>query len=105
MRVWYRANFSLPQAGWFLGALGEYGIEHRLELEQLRGNGDLTAVPELTRLLVEAPVPHLRSLAARILRIITQEDYGVVGIHTDEARRRSIAERYLYLVDEEEGRK
>lgn len=105
LRAWYRANFSLPQAGWFLDALGQYGIEHRLELEQLRGNGDLTAVPELTRLLVEAPVPHLRSLAARILRIITQEDYGVVGIHTDEARRRSIAERYLYLVDEEEGRK
>lgn len=105
LRAWYRANFNLPQSAWFLNALDENGIAHALDLEQLRGSGDLSALPELARLLVEAPLPHLRSLAARILRIITQEDYGTVSIHTDEARRRAIAERYLYLIDEVEEKK
>jgi HEAT repeat protein len=102
LRAWYRANFSRPQATWFLSALDEQGVEHSLNIEQLRGSGDLSALPELTRLLVDSKIPYLRSLAARVLRLITHEDFGAVSIHTDETRRRAIAERYLYLVDEVE---
>ncbi len=99
LRAWYRANIGLPQSIWFLNALGDYQVPHSLDIEQLRGDGNLSGVPELTRLLVEAPAPQLRSLAARILRVVTHQDYGVVSLQAPEDRRRAIAERYLYLVD------
>ncbi|MHC5065189.1 MAG: HEAT repeat domain-containing protein [Planctomycetota bacterium] len=99
LRAWYRANIGLPQSVWFLNALGDYQVPHTLDIEQLRGDGNLSGVPELARLLIDAPAPQLRSLAARILRVVTHQDYGVVSLQAPEERRRAIAERYLYLVD------
>jgi hypothetical protein len=96
---WYRAHRAEPQHQWFLDALAAAEITTNLQHEQFAPGAGLAAVPELTRLLVEAPEGRLRVLASAMLRQVTREDYGVVTPQTPRPALEALAVRYRYLVD------
>ena len=101
IRRWYLRNRAYPQATWFLNALREQNVATTLSPVQFGAGSGTASVPELVRIMLEVQQPYLRSLAARMLRLTTGEDYGVVGPLTDEDQRSAIAERYSVLIGAE----
>lgn len=99
LRGWLVGNRHLSQAEWLLRALAESGVKTTLSPAQFGPGTGTAVVPELCRLVVEAEPPYLRALAARVLRVVTQRDFGVIGPLTTEDQRRAIAERYSALHD------
>jgi HEAT repeat protein len=99
IRGWYARNANRSQSEWFLQALAGLAVRHSLKPDQFGPDVGTAAVPELTRLVLEAEQPYVRSLAARMLRVNTGEDYGAVGPLTTEAQRVAICERYRFLFD------
>lgn len=97
MRQWYSVQRNRSQAAWFLSALRETGVVHSLTTEQLVEGAGMAAVPELARLLTDATAPRLRVLASKLLRDVTQIDYGVVTPGTPSERLLSVADRYRNL--------
>jgi HEAT repeat protein len=99
IRAWYTRNRVLPQQSWFLAALAEADIKTSLRPEQVGPGAGTAGVPELVRLMLEAQPAHLKSLAARLLRVTTGQDFGTVGPLIDPDQLRAIADRYAFLAD------
>lgn len=99
LKAWLDLNRDRAQGDWFLQALAEAGAGHSLRREQLMPMAGTAAVPELTRLVMELEQPWLRSLAGRMLRVATGEDYGVINPLATEAQRLAICDRYRFLHD------
>lgn len=99
MKHWFESNGSLGQGDWLIQALDEDGVEHTLRPGQLMTMAGTSAVPELTRIVMEVEQPWLRCLAARLLRVTTGEDFGLVHPLSSEAQRRAICDRYRFLHD------
>jgi hypothetical protein len=99
LEQWWRTNRSLQQYQWLLAALRSSKVPTTLKPEQFEAGSGLTAVPELSRLLVEAPEPRLRVLTAAVLRTVANEDYGAVNWQTQPAALESIAARYRVLYE------
>jgi hypothetical protein len=91
---WYRANKGKPQWQWLLDALRADKVPTSLQAEQFAAESGRTAVPELARLLVEAPDGRFWALAAAVLRVATGEDFGAVNAQTPVEAREAIAARY-----------
>ncbi len=103
LRNWWRTHASTSQGQWLIEALAANKVSNTLNADLL-GEGSGTAqVAELSRLLVEANPAYLRPLAARVLRVTTGEDYGLVTIATDDDSLRGIAERYRFLGDSDKA--
>jgi HEAT repeat protein len=105
MREWWRLNREQPQAAWFLTALREQKIETTLAPELLVPGAGVRAVPELTSVLVKATQPHLRVLAAAMLRETTERDFGQVTPRTPPVQLQAIADRYQYFAEAEGSRR
>ncbi|MFO1050969.1 MAG: HEAT repeat domain-containing protein [Planctomycetota bacterium] len=99
MRSWWGVNRNRSQQDWFLQALAEENVATTLTREQLAPDTGTTAVPELTRLVMELELPHLRALAGRLLRTTTGVDYGTVLPLMNEAQRAAICDRYRLLAE------
>ena len=70
-------------------------------LRDERGYTLLSSVTAVDYLEVEPR--YLRSLVARVLRITTGEDFGLVTVQTEEPKLRAIAERYRFLADSDKA--
>ena len=96
---WYRDHKLEPQWRWLLQALQRDNVPTSLADEQFAMDGEMTPVPELARLLVEAKAGRLRSLCAAVLRTVTGEDYGNVSAVTPVDVRENMAARYRALFE------
>jgi HEAT repeat protein len=100
-RQWWRSNRERSQALWFLDALQRGGVATSLTAEQLHAGAGLDAVDELSRLMVESEAPHLRVLAAALLRDVTERDFGLVSAQTPSSQLQALADRYRFYADAE----
>lgn len=105
MREWWKNHKDLPQAVWFLTALRAEKIETTLAPDQLAPGAGIAAVKELTGIMVRANQPHLRVLAAAMLRQTTAQDFGLVTARTPVAQLQAIADRYQFFAEAEGGRR
>ncbi|MBL8752189.1 MAG: HEAT repeat domain-containing protein, partial [Planctomycetes bacterium] len=91
---WYRANKQKPQWQWLLDALRADKVPTSLLPEQFAAEAGLVAVPELARLLVEAPEGRFWALSAAVLRSVTGEDFGAINAQSPTEAREAVAARY-----------
>ena len=101
MEEWWRTNKDQPQAVWFLESLQRSRIDTTLRVEQLAPGAGADGVEELTRILLTAPEPYTRVLAAAMLREVTERDFGSVSMITPPEQLRAVADRYRYFADAE----
>jgi HEAT repeat protein len=99
LEQWWRNNRGVQQYHWLLASLRSSKVPTTLKPEQFEAGAGLAAVPELARLLVEAPEPRHRVLAATVLRTLANEDYGAVTWQTQPAALEQIAARYRILYE------
>ncbi len=99
VREWWRTHKDLPQAAWFMESLQRHAIKTTLTVDQLAPRAGPAAVPELTRIMVETDLPHVRVLAAALLRETTERDFGLISMSTDRNRLQAIADRYRYYAE------
>lgn len=99
LEQWWHAHRAEQQYQWLIGALKLAEVPTTLKPEQFETGAGLTAVPELTRLLVEAQAPRLRVLSAAVLRTVTNVEYGPVTWQTEVATLETIAARYRVLFE------
>ena len=92
--AWYRQNKAKPQWQWLLDALQRARVTTSLHADEFTNQTKPETVVELARLLVEAPEARLWPLCCAVLRSTTGEDYGTVTLHSAQAAREAIAERY-----------
>jgi HEAT repeat protein len=102
-RQWLARNVRKTQGEWLVDALAAHEVRTSLTADQLGLGARPATVRELCRLLVGLDKPHLRCLAAKVLRQITEHDFGLVLPRTDEVTRQAIADRYLFLIEEPES--
>lgn len=96
---WWRENKEEQQWRWFLDALRDTGVTHKLKPDDFALSAELAAVPELCRLMVELETPRLWVLASSLLRTVCKEDYGAVTMQTPPDIREGFAGRYRVLAD------
>lgn len=94
MEGWWRENKDVAQWQWFLEALRREGVSSKLVTGQFGVGADMSAVPELTRLLVELEQPRLWVLCSAVLRTVTNQDFGIVTQQTPPDVREGMAGRY-----------
>jgi HEAT repeat protein len=100
---WWRQNKQIAQSQWLLDALRRDGVATNLTLENFAGDNGKSAIAELARLMVEAPQPRLWVLSSAVMRTVAKQDYGIVTAQTPPDVRKGMADRYLLLVDLDEG--
>ncbi len=106
MREWWRSSKDLPQAVWFLRAIQRKGIETTLTAGQLAPGAGVAPVAELTRIMIKSTEPHVRVLAAALLREVTQAEFGQITMLSTVAQIHAAADRYrFFAASEDEGRK
>ncbi|MEM7200062.1 MAG: HEAT repeat domain-containing protein [Planctomycetota bacterium] len=103
MRAWWESHRDLPQASWFLESLRRIDVPTSLGVEDLGPKTGNQAVPELTRILLESQVPHVRVMAAALLRETTDRDFGLISMTTDRTRLQAIADRYRFYAEADGG--
>lgn len=96
--VWYRQQRQKPQWQWLLDAFAANKIETSLQQQSFVGKPTKETVFELTRLLVDGPVPHLWPLTVAVLRNLTGEEHGNVTLHATVEQRKAIAELHRFAV-------
>jgi hypothetical protein len=96
---WWRKNKAAPQWQWLLDGLRAADVPTVLRAEQFGAGAGLQPVPELVRLLSECKEPRLCVLVSAVLRTVTNEDFGVVGLQTPVDVRQAIAARYRLLCE------
>jgi hypothetical protein len=96
---WYRDHKGEQQWQWLLNACAAASLTTTLRQADFDVAAGMKAVPELVRIVLEAPQPRLRVLAAAVLRERTGEDYGVVTPEMPLEMREGIAARYKILFD------
>jgi hypothetical protein len=96
--VWYRQQRQKPQWQWLLDAFAANKIETSLQPQSFVGKPTKETVFELTRLLVDGPVPHLWPLTVAVLRNLTGEEHGNVTLHATVEQRKAIAELHRFAV-------
>ncbi|MCA8958593.1 MAG: HEAT repeat domain-containing protein [Planctomycetes bacterium] len=101
LQSWYSANRQFGRGDWFLAALHSYRVPTNLKSGQLLAGIGVGAVPELTRLLVALQVPHLRVMAATLLRETTGKDFTARVRHSQGAALQAIADRYRFFAETE----
>jgi hypothetical protein len=94
MEGWWRENKDVAQWQWFLEALRRDGVASKLVTGQFGVGADMSAVPELARLLVELEEPRLWVLCSAVLRTVTNQDFGIVTQQTPPDVREGMAGRY-----------
>ena len=94
--VWYRQQRQKPQWQWLLDAFAVNKIETSLQPKSFVGKPTKETVFELTRLLVDGPVPHLWPLTVAVLRNLTGEEQGNITLHATVEQRKAIAEMYRF---------
>jgi hypothetical protein len=99
LEQWWHSHRAEQQYQWLIGALKLAEVPTTLKPEQFEAGAGLAAVPELTRLLVEAQAPRLRVLSAAVLRTLTNQEYGQVTWQTEVATLETIAARYRVLYE------
>lgn len=99
LQQWWNVHRNEAQWQWLLQALAAGNVTTTLRPEQFQPGAGLVAVPELARLLVEAPAPRLAVLSSAVLRQVTGEDYGLVDPLTPVDVREGIATRYRMLCE------
>jgi hypothetical protein len=95
--LWWRRNKNLPQWQWLLDGLVAAQVPTVLRADHFVAGAGTKPVPELARLLVECKEPRLCVLVSAVLRTVTGEDYGAVGLQASLELRQSIAARYRIL--------
>lgn len=95
--LWWRRNKNLPQWQWLLDGLQAAQVPTVLRAEHFVAGAGTKPVPELARLLVECKEPRLCVLVSAVLRTVTGEDYGAVGLQASLELRQSVAARYRML--------
>lgn len=103
LRDWYSRQAGRQQGDWLLDALRAHDVANSLDPRVLGMGAGPSQVTELTRLLIEVEPDYLRPLIGRVLRVTTQEDFGLVSESMPESTLRSIAERYRFLVDSDKA--
>jgi hypothetical protein len=96
---WYRDHKGEQQWQWLLNACTAASLTTSLRQADFDVAAGMKAVPELVRIVIEAPQPRLRVLAAAVLRERTGEDYGVVTPEMPLDVREGIAARYKILFE------
>ena len=101
IKAWWRTHQNLPQALWFMESLKRYAVETTLTVEQLAPHAGHEAVPELTRIMLGTDKPHLRVLAAALLRTTTEREFGLISMQTRLPQLQAIADRYRFYAKAE----
>ncbi|MCC7063493.1 MAG: HEAT repeat domain-containing protein [Planctomycetes bacterium] len=96
---WWRKNKTAPQWQWLLDGLKAADIPTVLRPELFSAGAGLQPVPELVRLLSECKEPRFCVLVSAVLRTVTNEDFGAVGLQTTPEVRQGIAARYRMLCE------
>lgn len=99
MEAFWRRQRANPQWQWFLEGLRAAEVQTVLRAEAFAPGAGNQPVPELARLLVECREPHLRVLAAALLRTITGVDFGTVTMQSTAQVCESVAARYRMLLE------
>ncbi len=99
VEAWYPKNRTAPQWQWLLDALQTDKVQTSLRAEQFVAGAASPAVPELVRLLVEAPDGRLWALTAAVLRGLTGEDFGAISAQSPQEAREAVAARYRIAFD------
>ena len=99
IEVWWRKNKDIAQWQWLLGALRGKDVATTLGLEDFASDANMSAVPELARLMVEVEHPRLWVLCSAVMRTVRGQDYGIVTEHTPANVRQGIAGRYLIAAE------
>ncbi|MCK5942072.1 MAG: HEAT repeat domain-containing protein, partial [Planctomycetes bacterium] len=99
IEAWWRDHKDEPQWRWFLDALRDAGVPHKLRATDFGASAGMAAVPELSRLMVELETPRLWVLASALLRDVAGEDFGAVTPQTPPDIREGIAGRYRVLAE------
>ncbi len=103
MREWWRSHKDLPQGVWYLECLQANQIPTALAIDDLAPKIGFRAVPELTRVLLETHLPHVRVMTAAMLRETTARDFGPVSLAMTPSTVQALADRYRYYADIERG--
>ena len=92
---WWSINKDLAQWQWLLDALREQDVSTKLVIEDFAGDANMSAVPELARLMVEVKPARLWVLCSAVMRTVSGHDFGIVNEQTPVDIREGIAGRYV----------
>lgn len=99
IEAWWRKNKDIAQWQWLLDALRAKDVATTLGIEDFASDANMSAVPELARLMVEVEHPRLWVLCSAVMRTVSGQDFGIVTEQTPTDVREGIAGRYLIAAE------
>jgi hypothetical protein len=102
---WWQLNKDLAQWQWLLEELRANEVPTTLKFDDFSSSAEMSAVPELARLMVEVKQPRLWVLCSAVIRTVSGEDYGVVNEQTPVDVREGLAGRFLVAAEEARAEK
>lgn len=102
---WWQINKDLAQWQWLLEELRANEVPTTLKFDDFSSSAEMSAVPELARLMVEVKQPRLWVLCSAVIRTVSGEDYGVVNEQTPVDVREGLAGRFLVAAEEARAEK